>query len=96
MSARPKRHPKAAGFSAGSYLLNCRIEEQGPGDFLAIVTALPDTGCPPGAKAESETRRQGTREEAFRACALLGFAMEARLLRRGAQVRGWPPRGKAR
>lgn len=25
----------------------------------------------------------------------IGFAMEARLLKRGARVRGWPPRGRA-
>lgn len=84
---RPPKHP-----SAGTYVLKCRIEEHGPGAFLAVVTALPDGDCEPGARPESESRMHESRADAFRACAEMGFAMEERLLRRGLQVRGWPPR----
>jgi hypothetical protein len=76
----------------GTYTLRCRIEERGPGSFLAIVMADPEANSPPGLMPELESRLQETREDAFRACAEMGFAMEARFLRRGLAVRGWPPR----
>src|SRR5687767_9469437 len=86
-------HRKAR--STGTFLMQCRIEQHGPNDFDAVVVALPDGDCPPGTAPQSETRRQPSREMAFMACAEMGFAMEARLVRNGARVRGWPPRGKA-
>jgi len=93
LSARSPARMRRPALSAGTYVLNCKIEQHGPDDFEAIVLAVPGADCPPGTKPESETRRQGTREAAFMACAAIGFAMEARLKKRGAVVRGWPPRG---
>ena len=75
----------------GTYVLRCKIQQQGD-SFLATVTAIPDDDCPVGTPPESESRLLASREEAFRACADIGFAMEARLLKRGLRVRGWPPR----
>lgn len=92
MSARAKRASRSDAPATGTYSLTCQIKQQGTGTFLAIVTAVPGGDCPPSAKPESESRFQKTREDAFRACAEMGFAMESRLLRMGYHVRGWPPR----
>ena len=89
MSASRKDSPVLGG-----YVLRCKIEEQGPRAFLATVTAIPDFGLVLGAPPESQSRRQTTREDAYSACAEMGFAMEARLRDLGFSVRDWPPRGR--
>ena len=76
----------------GGYVLRCKIEQQGPNAFLATVTAVPDYGSALGAPPESESRRKTTREDAFRACADMGFTFEARLRALGFSVSDWPPR----
>ena len=91
MSARPRESQ-----ASGGYVMRCKIEQQGPRAFLATVTAIPDYGSTLGTPPESESRRQTTREDAYRACAEMGFDMEARLRALGFSVRDWPPRGPTR
>ena len=69
-----------------SFRIWCRADDTGAGQFLAVVSAIPDpaTGVP--RPIESESRLMKSRAEAIEACAHMAAAFRQRIEARGDSV----------
>lgn len=64
----------------------CRADDTGAGQFLAVVSAIPESPNGGSRSIESESRLMKSRAEAIEACALMATAFRARIEARGDEV----------
>ena len=69
-----------------SFRIWCRAEDTGAGQFLAVVSAIPDKASSEPRPIESESRLMKSRTEAIEACAHMATAFRARIEARGDSV----------
>ena len=66
-----------------SFRIWCRADDTGAGQFLAVVSAIPDSAGPEARPIESESRLMKSRSEAVEACAHMAHAFRRRIESRG-------------
>jgi len=69
-----------------SFRIWCRADDTGAGQFLAVVSAIPDAASAEARAIESESRLMKSRAEAIEACAHMATAFRARIEARGDSV----------
>ena len=69
-----------------SFRIWCRADDTGAGQFLAVVSAIPDPASGTPRPIESESRLMNSREEAIEACAHMATAFRKRIEARGDAV----------
>ena len=69
-----------------SFRIWCRADDTGAGQFLAVVSAIPDPANGVARSIESESRLMNSREEAIEACAHMATAFRRRIEARGDSV----------
>ena len=69
-----------------SFRIWCRAEDTGAGQFLAVVSAIPDGTSGEPRPLESESRLMGSRAAAIEACAHMATSFRSRIEARGDSV----------
>ena len=69
-----------------SFRIWCRADDTGAGQFLAVVSAIPESPHDDPRSIESESRLMKSRAEAIEACAHMATAFRARIEGRGDTV----------
>ena len=69
-----------------SFRIWCRAEDTGAGQFLAVVSAIPDGAGGEPRSLESESRLMGSRTAAIEACAHMATSFRNRIEARGDSV----------
>lgn len=69
-----------------SFRIWCRADDTGAGQFLAVVSAIPDPSSGEARSIESESRLMKSRAEAIEACAHMATSFRKRIEARGDSV----------
>ena len=69
-----------------SFRIWCRADDTGAGQFLAVVSAIPESPNGEPRALESESRLMKSRAEAIEACAHMATAFRSRIEARGDSV----------
>ena len=69
-----------------SFRIWCRADDTGAGQFLAVVSAIPDPPMGEPRPIESESRLMSSRTQAIEACAHMAQSFRKRIEARGDSV----------